>query len=107
MAMSDHAGQRTLAVKAGDAVLADYRLLHGTHANRTDERRDSLLFTFVPNWRGLAGDLRAHLVQHPAQPRAIDAIDAPGWADLLPDFDGLLRDVAINRVAPDRFVVDR
>ena len=106
MAMSDHAGQRTLAVEAGDAVLANYRLLHGIRANRTDERRDWLLFTFVPNWRGLAGDLPAHRVQHPAQPRRSTRSTRPARLIFLPDFDKL-RDVAINRVAPDRFVVDR
>jgi hypothetical protein len=30
----------TLAVRAGDAVVIDYRLLHGTHPNRRGSRLD-------------------------------------------------------------------
>jgi ectoine hydroxylase-related dioxygenase (phytanoyl-CoA dioxygenase family) len=33
--MADHLGQVTLEVRAGDAVVVDYRLLHGTQANVT------------------------------------------------------------------------
>jgi hypothetical protein len=33
VAMRDHPNQVTLSVRAGDAVVTDYRLLHGTHAN--------------------------------------------------------------------------
>jgi hypothetical protein len=32
--LRDHPEQRTLSVRAGDAVVIDYRLLHGTHANK-------------------------------------------------------------------------
>ena len=42
-AMSDLREQTTIRVRAGDAVILDYRLLHGTHANNSDFRRDCIL----------------------------------------------------------------
>jgi Phytanoyl-CoA dioxygenase (PhyH) len=49
---------RTLEARAGDAVVIDYRLLHGTYANCTHDRRTS------------PPPLRWHAARSPAQPRA-------------------------------------
>jgi ectoine hydroxylase-related dioxygenase (phytanoyl-CoA dioxygenase family) len=49
-AMRDHPDQLTLRLRAGDAVVIDYRLLHGTHANATGARRDCVLLTSAPSW---------------------------------------------------------
>ena len=105
-AMSDHPGQVTLALRAGDAVVIDYRLLHGTHANATEARRDCVLLTFAPSWCALPPDIRGHLIRHPALP----ADDEPGpdrpWAErLLPRHDGPRRDLRLNRVAPRDFAI--
>jgi hypothetical protein len=91
----DH--ERTLEARAGDAVVIDYRLLHGTHPNGSDIRRDALIVNFAPSWRTLPADVRAHLIRHPALPG--DGEDAP----LLPHFDGTPRDLPLNRVAPAHF----
>jgi hypothetical protein len=104
-AMSDHVGQLTVAARPGDAVAADYRLLHGTHPNRGGTRRDCLLLTFTPTWKELPGEVRAHLIRHPAQPTAEERPRRRSWqATLLPHFDGTPRDLALNRVPPPHFV---
>ena len=106
-AMSDHPGQATVRLEAGDAVVIDYRLLHGTHANRTEARRDCLLLTFTPSWRMLPADVRGHLIRHPALPNGEQA-PATSWAhELLPRYGGPRRDLPLNRVAPrDLAIVD-
>ncbi|HEX7299819.1 MAG TPA: phytanoyl-CoA dioxygenase family protein [Solirubrobacteraceae bacterium] len=102
-AMSDLVGQRTVAVSAGDAVVMDYRLLHGAHANDSDARRDAVLLTFTPSWTELPADIRAHLIDHPAQPRADEHPTAPWQAMLLPQFRGERASLPLNRNAPARF----
>lgn len=105
-AMSDQPGQVTLELEAGDAVVIDYRLLHGTHANATDARRDCVLLTFAPAWRGLPADVRGHLIRHPALPLDGERPPAGSWAArLLPSHDGPRRDLPLNRAAPARFAI--
>lgn len=99
-------GQVTLSARPGDAVVLDYRLLHGTHANVAATRRDCLLLSFTPCWRELPTDLRAHLIRHLAQPRDDEQVpDTSSWEQLLPSFDGLRADLPLNRVAPSSFSV--
>jgi ectoine hydroxylase-related dioxygenase (phytanoyl-CoA dioxygenase family) len=103
-AMRDHPGQVTLDVQAGDAVVTDYRLLHGTHPNDGPRRRDCLLFSFTPSWRGLPADIQAHLIRHPALPGPAERRSLePWWHGLLPSYDGHPRDLPLSRVAPSRF----
>jgi hypothetical protein len=94
-AMTDHPDQVTLRLAPGDAVVADYRLLHGTHPNRGAVRRDCVLLTFAPSWRTLPADIRGHLIRHPALPDQGEAADRP-W---LPSYDGPRADLPLNRVA--------
>ena len=89
----------TLQARAGDAVLIDYRLLHSTHPNGSDIRRDALIVNFTPSWNTLPDDIRAHLIRHPALPAA----GAATRGALLPHFDGTPRDLPLNRVAPSNF----
>jgi ectoine hydroxylase-related dioxygenase (phytanoyl-CoA dioxygenase family) len=106
VAMRDAAGQVTLPARPGDAVVLDYRLLHGTHSNGTASRRDCLVLTFAPSWRRLPADIRAHLIRHPAQPAGSEQRPRAGWQRrLLPRFDGTPRDLDLNRVAPAEFSV--
>jgi ectoine hydroxylase-related dioxygenase (phytanoyl-CoA dioxygenase family) len=103
-AMRDHPEQVTLEVRAGDAVVTDYRLLHSTHPNSSGERRDALLLSFTPSWAGLPADLRAHLVRHPALPTGDERPEPGAWpTGLLPSFEGQPRDLELVRVAPREF----
>lgn len=105
--MTDQPGQVTLELNAGDAVIIDYRLLHGTHHNSGFKRRDCLLLTFTPSWQMLPLDIRAHLVRHPAQPTERERRQHCSRANgLLPRFRGEPRDLALNRVAPAYFTMD-
>jgi ectoine hydroxylase-related dioxygenase (phytanoyl-CoA dioxygenase family) len=105
VAMSEAAGQISPRLRAGDAVVLDYRLLHGTYPNNTEQRRDCIILSFAPDWSALPHDIRAHLVQHPALPREdeADASAASAYGDLLPSFSGARRSLRINRVPPAGF----
>ena len=102
--MDDHPDQVTLAADAGDAVVIDYRLLHGTHPNRTGARRDCVLLSFTPSWDDLPADVKAHLISHPAQP-APEERPKGAVAALLPVYDGVRADLALNRVPPRQFAI--
>ncbi len=102
--MSDLSEQVALELKAGDAVVLDYRLLHGTHANATAIRRDCVLLSFTPLWCQLPPEIRAHLIGHAALPVADEAAQASLiFANLLPTFAGEPRNLQLNRNAPSHF----
>jgi Phytanoyl-CoA dioxygenase (PhyH) len=90
-------GPVTLSLRAGDAVVLDYRLLHGTHPNAAGARRDAVLLSFTPCWAEPPADIRGHLISHLAQPGAHEPTDGSPVAPLLPSFDGPRRDLALNR----------
>jgi ectoine hydroxylase-related dioxygenase (phytanoyl-CoA dioxygenase family) len=106
-AMSDHPGQITLDMTAGDAVVIDYRLLHGTHPNARPSRRDCILLSFAPDWSGLPDDIQAHLAMHPALPAHGERSqrEASEYRSLLPEFAGEPASLAVNRNAPAAFEV--
>jgi ectoine hydroxylase-related dioxygenase (phytanoyl-CoA dioxygenase family) len=104
--MRDHPGQVTLSLDPGDAVVLDYRVLHGTHPNGSAARRDALLLTFAPDWSSLPDEIRAHLISHPALPRPGEPVPAePGLRGLLPAYEGVRRDLPLRRRAPSAFAV--
>lgn len=105
LALSDHPEQVTLPAVAGDAVVIDYRLLHGTHANASELRRDCVILNFAPSWRDLPEDVRAHLISHSTLPGPGEVTRAwPSWeSTLLPRYDGIRRDLRLNRSAPAEF----
>lgn len=107
LALTDHAEQVTLEAMAGDAVVIDYRLLHGTHANASELRRDCVILNFAPSWRDLPEDVRAHLISHSALPGPGEATPSwPSWeSTLLPRYDGTRRDLRLNRFAPAEFEI--
>jgi hypothetical protein len=106
VAMNDLSGQATLSLRAGDAVAIDYRLLHGTHGNASGSRRDCILLSFTPSWRQLPESIRAHLIDHPAQPSENEASQtAMMISDLRPTFDGMRRSLPLNRNAPAEFKI--
>ena len=105
-AMSGLPGQRTVAAEAGDAVVIDYRVLHGKHGNSTAIRRDCVLLSFVPSWRNLPAEIRAHLILHRAQPSHEEVVGvSPSIAKFLPKYDGEPRSLALNRNAPPVFEI--
>jgi hypothetical protein len=101
-AMADYPGQETLSVKGGDAVVIDYRLLHGTHANESLSDRDCILLSFIPNWRSLPTELKAHLIAHPALPDETEVSILSGCAydELFPQFDGAPASFPVTRLRP-------
>src|SRR5262249_21590764 len=105
-AMSDCPDQITLDMQPGDAVVIDYRLLHGTHPNTKPTRRDCILLSFTPDWDALPGDIKAHLAMHPALPSDGERArrDACSYARILPNFAGTPASLAINRNAPASFI---
>jgi ectoine hydroxylase-related dioxygenase (phytanoyl-CoA dioxygenase family) len=97
-------GEVTLEAAAGDAVAVDYRLLHGTHPNRSAQRRDALILNFAPEWDALPDDVRAHLIRHPALPGAGERPASESWpVELLPTYSGTPRDLPLSRTAPAEF----
>ena len=105
IALRDLSGQVTLRLNAGDAVAIDYRLLHGTHGNASRTRRDCVLLSFTPSWCGLPDDIKAHLIDHPAQPSQTKEASMSPISKLLPAFHGLRRSLRLNRNAPARFEI--
>jgi ectoine hydroxylase-related dioxygenase (phytanoyl-CoA dioxygenase family) len=105
VAMMDLPDQKTLCMRAGDAVDIDYRLLHGTHGNASGVRRDCILLSFTPSWWQLPDDIKAHLIDHPAQPsNEVSQIPAR-ISHLIPTFNGERRSLALNRNAPPEFAI--
>jgi ectoine hydroxylase-related dioxygenase (phytanoyl-CoA dioxygenase family) len=106
-ALADLAEQITIDLQAGDAVVLDYRLLHGTHANDTPKRRDCILLSFIPTWNVLPREIKAHLILHPALPDETEAKyrSASCYDDILPRFEGSPASLSINRVPPETFTI--
>jgi hypothetical protein len=101
----DRVDQVTLDVAAGDAVLLDYRLLHGTHPNASADRRDAILLSFTPDWDRLPDDIRGHLIQHFALPNDDEVVrHRPWYRELLPRFGGVRRDLPTDRRPPGHFI---
>ncbi|HTE04620.1 MAG TPA: hypothetical protein VK824_00385 [Planctomycetota bacterium] len=79
-----------------------HRLLHGTHAHAGTLRRDCVILNFAPAWCELPDDVRAHLIRHSALPGPDEAVPARESA-LLPQYDGIPRDLQLQRSAPVTF----
>jgi ectoine hydroxylase-related dioxygenase (phytanoyl-CoA dioxygenase family) len=109
VSMIDLPNQVNLPLSAGDAVVIDYRLLHGTHGNASAMRRECVLLSFTPCWSGLPEDIKAHLIAHPAQPSDRERLQPSSMlAKLIPIFVGGRQDLPINRNAPSAFdILDR
>ena len=104
-AMQNSPDQVTVAAGAGDAVVLDYRTLHGTHPNRTPRQRTCILLSFFPNWSDLPSELKAHCALHPALPAKHEtSMASDEWCtQLLPRYPGMPADFAIQRIPPRHF----
>lgn len=58
-AYADHPDQVQVAVRAGDVLVGDARLIHGAFANRTDEERPLLTLWYMPHWSSMPPGMRA------------------------------------------------
>ena len=54
-------GEIDIAVKAGDLVIGDARILHSAYANRSDDRRTVITLWHHPLFYDLPDSMRAHL----------------------------------------------
>ncbi len=69
-------------VRAGDLVIGDSRLLHGSYGNRSDRRRTVITLWYYPAFEELSGPLRAHLAEGripESWPESARALVAPLW----------------------------
>lgn len=90
IAHANYSDERDVPVEAGDIVIGDSRVLHATHANRSDQRRHCITLWYAPNFSALPAALRAKLagLRTPPPP---DAASSRSWArvePLLPSYDG-------------------
>jgi ectoine hydroxylase-related dioxygenase (phytanoyl-CoA dioxygenase family) len=100
-----HADEVTLAVRGGDAIIGDVRLLHATHPNQSDHRRSCLTLWYLPAWERLPEPIRAYVIRHPSLPPAgwwrTASHDVPAEiAALLPRYDGRCPPAAYRRRPP-------
>jgi hypothetical protein len=103
-AFADQDSQVSMTLRAGDAVVIDYRLLHGTHANAADTSRNCIILNFTPSWKDVPADIRGHLIMHSALPSAEeDEGELSEVSNLLPRFDGARATLPLARFAPANF----
>lgn len=98
-------GEVTVSVRAGDAVIGDSRILHSTHANRSERRRTCLTLWYLPRFADLPEGVRSYVVDHPALPPRGWWQDAQvslpaSLRGLLPTYDGDEQPVTYNRTPP-------
>jgi ectoine hydroxylase-related dioxygenase (phytanoyl-CoA dioxygenase family) len=98
-------GEMTVSVRAGDAVIGDSRLLHSTHANRSERRRTCLTLWYLPRFAELPDGVRSYVVDHPALPprgwwQDEEVSLPPDLRELLPTYDGDAQPVTYNRTPP-------
>jgi ectoine hydroxylase-related dioxygenase (phytanoyl-CoA dioxygenase family) len=101
-ALADRPEQVTIEARPGDAVLLDYRVLHGTHPHDGVDVRRALILNFAPSWRTLPVEIRAHLIAGCALPGPDESVPR-SFAGVLPAFAGEQRDLALSRDAPISF----
>jgi hypothetical protein len=95
----DVAGEIDVPVRAGDLVIGDSRLLHASHANRSDAWRTVLTFWFFPEFHAFSPAMRCFLAdqrrQYDGWPSAARACLEP----VLPPDEGL----TVARIPWNRF----
>lgn len=57
------AGETDVAVHAGDVVFGDARVLHATHANRTDRARTVITMWYIPTYDSLPERMRIEIAR--------------------------------------------
>jgi hypothetical protein len=62
-AYADQPDEVPVAVRAGDVLVGDARLLHGAYANRTNAERPLLTMWYMPHWSSMPPAMRASVYQ--------------------------------------------
>lgn len=90
-------GEIEVPVRAGDLVIGDARVLHATHANRSDAPRTVITMWYIPQYEVLPDALRREIARqartnpHSGQPHPPWPADAEALvADLRPEHPGPL-----------------
>ena len=81
-AFASHPDEVDVPVAAGDVVIADARLVHGAHPNRSGEERTNITLWWHPDYAGLPVEIRARLWTI-VERSEVDT-DAPGDGSLRP-----------------------
>ena len=108
-AQSRQPDEVAVPVRAGDAVVGDVRLLHGTYANGSDRRRTCFTLWYLPTYDALSERLKSYVVQHPFLPpagwwRREPEVEVPErLARLLPTYDGAAPPADYRRTPPREF----
>jgi ectoine hydroxylase-related dioxygenase (phytanoyl-CoA dioxygenase family) len=94
-----------IAVKAGDLVIGDARVLHSAHGNTSLSHRPVITLWYAPDFDSLTEPVKVAMVGQshelfpiPRTPRDIELI-----RDLLPSFEGSVEPAKWDRV-PDRYL---
>ncbi len=63
-----------------------------------------VILTFAPSWKELPEDIKGHLINHFVLP-SINELPIPTnyQKELLPTFEGIRKDMEINRTPPPKF----
>ena len=95
-----HPDELPVPLKAGDLVIGDSRLIHGSFANETATRRTVITLWFHPVFAQLPDCIRAHMGRHRSD---------NGWPEsanelvrsLIPSYDGDAEPIVWNRIPGD------
>lgn len=99
--LEEQGDEVVVEVDAGDVVVVDYRTLHGTLPNSSEEPRACVHFSFTPAWSALPHELRSHLIQHPC---LAGAPEGGLLGSLVPQFNGCRTTLRLSRM-PTRAVL--
>jgi hypothetical protein len=100
---ADPPGAVDVAVKAGDLVIGDARLLHAAHANQTDHPRTCLTLWYMPAYAMLPEPIQASIVASIAGQGRLPlemegSQEARKMEPLIPSYSGNAEPAAWNRI---------
>ena len=94
--------ESNVAVKAGDLIIGDARILHSAHPNHSDQRRTVITLWFCPTYDELPESLQAIYGRKREKP---DIWSDASWNQLKPllaAYDGVAQPAASNRIPDER-----
>tara|TARA_B100000809_G_scaffold259713_2_gene305240 strand:- start:446 stop:1204 length:759 start_codon:yes stop_codon:yes gene_type:complete len=94
--------EQALPVQAGDLVIGDSRLLHGSYANRSHQRRTVITLWFHPDFDSSPEPIRAHLNRKQSRISDWPLSVQRQVQHLVPDYNGPREPMALNRIPNDR-----
>lgn len=94
--------EQALPVQAGDLVIGDSRLLHGSYANQSHQRRTVITLWFHPDFDSSPEPIRAHLNRKQSRISDWPLSVQRQVQHLVPDYNGPREPMALNRIPNDR-----